>query len=197
MNKPIFMLDVDGVSNAFDAWISTRDEWMTEKLGRPYGGKRVAPEGYAEKFAAGYRLLVPVDMHGWIAEIEATGFDMVHATMWQDRAVSDLAPVVGWGADWDYIDFHSFQETGLWNRMTGAGVGSYKWPGITDVAGDTPFVWVDDDMEPWQHEWAERRTAAGIPTLFIQPDPAVGMTREHTDQVLAFAAQFATSGVTA
>ena len=157
MTKPIFMLDVDGVANAFDAWINTRDEWMTGKLGRPYGG-RVAPEGYSEEYAAGYRLLVPVDMRGWIAEIEATGLDPCWATMWQDRAVSDLAPVVGWGSGWDWIDFHSFQETGL---------------------------------------WAERRTAAGIPTLFIQPDPAVGMTREHTDQVLAFAAQFATSGVTA
>ena len=187
-DKPLFLLDVDGVGNAFDGWLSVEDSWMTAQTGKVWK-RTVAPEGYRAEYANGYRLLIPVGMRAWIAEIEAAGFDCVHATMWQENAITHFAPVAGWGADWDWIDFHSYHQDGAWRNagMTGLGVGGYKAPGIEDVAGDTPAVWVDDDLQPANYAWAERRNAAGIPTLLVQPDPRVGMTREHVDRILEFA----------
>ena len=196
MDKPIFMLDVDGVSNAFDAWVYEQDEWLTRVTGKPqYSGQRVAPQHLVADGAAGFGLLLDPRHKDWIAEIEAAGFDMVWGTMWQESAGRHFAPVAGYGHDWEYVPFSQFRQIQDF-AMTGYGVGSFKWPGITAVLGDDlPGIWVDDDMEDWQIEWAEARTAAGVPTLFLRPDPVEGMTREHVDQVLAFAAQFASETV--
>ena len=106
--------------------------------------------------------------------------------MWQSGAYL-FGQKAGFGVDWDYIDFDSYRPQYGGKRMTGNGVGTYKHPGIVDILGDRPGVWVDDDMTPYQKEWAQKRTEAGIPTLFIQPDPEFGMTREHVDQILDFA----------
>jgi hypothetical protein len=193
MKQPLFLLDIDGVANIFDGWIpSDETEPFISKSGETkYRRRHVAPAHLREAWAAGYSLLLDPRHPEWIAEIEAAGFDSVWATMWQDRAATEFAPVAGFGSSWDHLDFHSFHQVGEWRR-TGAGVGSYKWPGITAVLGDdTPGIWVDDDMEPWQHAWAEARTERGIPTLFIQPETHRGMTRDHVNQVLAFARSLA------
>ena len=192
--RPLFLLDIDGVTNAFDGWVFAEDEWMTRTFDKPYK-RRVAPEGYRADNANGYNLLIPEGLPEWIAEIEDTGLDPVWATMWQKTATTHFAPAAGFGHDWDYIDFHSFHQSGAWRSagMTGLGVGGYKAPGIESVAGDTPAIWIDDDLQPANYDWADRRNAAGIPTLLIQPDPRVGITREHVDQVLEFARQFETT----
>jgi hypothetical protein len=180
---PLFLLDIDGVLNLFDAWVPTGEHYWTSKGELRF--KTKAPDHLNLKRAGGYELLLHPQHTAWIAEIEAE-FDTVWATMWQDNAWM-FGRVAGFGEDWDYVDFDSFRPKIGERRMVGNGVGTYKHPGIVAVLGDKPGVWVDDDMTPFQHEWARKRTEAGIPTLFIQPDPEFGMTREHVDQILAFA----------
>lgn len=191
--KPLFLLDIDGVLNLFDAWERVGKVWWDTK-GRMHQ-RKVAPAHLTEVEAAGYRLLLHPEHADMVAEIE-TVFEPVWATMWQDRAW--MAGVeMGFGVDWDYIDFDSYRISRPVGQMTGIGIGNIKNPGIIDILGDRPGVWVDDDMTPAQHAWAAARTEAGIPTLFIQPDPEFGMTREHFEQIMAFADEVADARIAA
>ncbi|MBZ9639688.1 HAD domain-containing protein [Streptomyces sp. PSKA30] len=52
---------------------------------------------------------------------------------------------------------------------------------------DTPAVWIDDDFTSLDHTWAAERTARGVATLLVQPDPHVGLLAEHLAEVLAWA----------
>lgn len=183
--KPLFLLDIDGVLNLFDARIPTGKHWFDTK-GRMHAETRV-PDHLREAIVHGYSLVLHPEHPDMISEIEEL-FEPVWATMWQELAwMAGLE--MGFGVDWDYIDFDSFYtaEQHAERRRTGVGVGPYKQPGIEAILGDRPGVWVDDDMTPAQILWAQRRTEAGIPTLFIQPDPEFGMTWEHVDEILTFA----------
>jgi hypothetical protein len=181
-NKPILMLDIDGVLNLFDAW---------EKDGYDFSGRQpkvkyLAPKHLSTKVALGYKLLLHPEHPEMLRQLEER-FDIVWATMWQGNSY-DFADVAGFGHKWDYIDFDSFYTADeRLNHMRGKGVGPYKQPGIEFIAGDEPAVWVDDDMTRAQHEWARQRDAAGFPTLFIQPDPEFGLTWEHVNELLSFA----------
>lgn len=176
--KPIIGLDIDGVFNAFGAWIRVLDD----------NGKTVdtlVPAGYREAKADRYWVLIPEQAHEWVSELEQAG-DVLWASMWMEKAWQ-FGMAAGFGAEWDFIDFDAVNATrDRLDRMTGEGVGSYKHLGIVQTAGDLPFVWVDDDAKDWQMRWAANRNRS-IPTLIVRPDPAVGMTREHVDEVLAFA----------
>lgn len=192
-NKPLFLLDIDGVLNLFDAWVPSGPAYWTVNGIRKQ--PRVAPDHLRQARVQGYDLLLHPEHPEWVAEIEQH-FEPVFATMWQSGAYL-FGQKAGFGVDWDYIDFDSYRPQYGGKRMTGNGVGTYKHPGIVDILGDRPGVWVDDDMTPYQKEWAQKRTEAGIPTLFIQPDPEFGMTREHVDQILDFARALQTDSLVA
>lgn len=65
--------------------------------------------------------------------------------------------------------------------ITTAHPNGYLWKRdpVTAWLADRPAAWIDDDFTPLDHDWAATRTAAGIPTLLIQPDPAFGLLAEH------------------
>ena len=121
----------------------------------------------------------------WMRELEMRG-EVRWATMWQAMAATEFAPVCGFGQTWDFIDFDAHHDASLYSRI-GRGVVNYKWKGVLATVGETqPLVYVDDDMEPWHHEWAAMRNEAGIPTLFIQPNPTHGLTRRQYERILEF-----------
>ena len=182
-DRPLLLLDVDGVLNAFAAW-----ERVDARLPLSRGNVR-APTGFEPVRVDGYHLLLRPEHADWVARLQ-TRFDMVWATMWQERAPLSLAPVVGFGADWPWIEFDSYQHYTTTQR-TGFGVGSYKFPGVVATVADRPAVWIDDDLEPAIYDWAAERDSSGVPTLLVQPDPSEGWTRSELDAVLAFAASVA------
>ena len=176
--RPLLFLDVDGVLNAFGAW-----EVVDPSLHMSLANVR-APEGFRRATADGYELLLRPEHVAWLAALQAR-VDVVWATMWQDRAPAALAPVLGIGADWPWIDFAATQGFRSHQR-TGEGIGSYKFPGVVAAAGDRPLVWIDDDLEPAIYDWAAGRTEDGVPTLLVQPSPAEGWTAAEHAAVLAF-----------
>jgi hypothetical protein len=60
-----------------------------------------------------------------------------------------------------------------------------KVPRIDAYAETRPAAWIDDIHTPLAHRWAAERAA---PTLLITADPAIGLTRESIDRVIAWAA---------
>jgi hypothetical protein len=175
----MLLLDVDGVLNAFDAWRPVDPGLALRR------SNLQPPEGFRAARADGYELLLRSEHVEWVERLEQR-FEMVWATMWQQRATLALAPVVGFGADWPWIDFAAHQVHGTVQR-TGLWIGSYKFPGVVATVGDRPMVWIDDDLEPAIYEWATERDESGIPTLLVQPFPDEGWTQAELDAVLAFA----------
>ena len=54
---------------------------------------------------------------------------------------------------------------------------------IAARAEGRPAAWIDDAHTPEAHDWAAGR---GWPTLLVRADPAIGLTREHVDLLLAW-----------
>lgn len=173
---PLLFLDVDGVLNAFGAW---PDIDRDPRTGLP---------GYSPRFrvasADGYMLVLNEDHRKWLAELEGL-FEIVWTTMWRDRAPARFAQELGIGTTWPWLDFER-HATHTISFRTGAGVGGYKFPGVVATAGDRPAVWIDDDLDAAHFDWAQERSAQGIPTLLVQPNPAEGWTRQQYEEVLAF-----------
>ena len=61
----------------------------------------------------------------------------------------------------------------------------WKLAGIDAYVGaDRPLAWIDDAIDPRCTVWAQARNA---PTLLLATDPAVGLTPDHVQALLAWA----------
>jgi hypothetical protein len=61
---------------------------------------------------------------------------------------------------------------------------SAKLPAIDSFVGDLAVAWVDDVVTTDARAWAAARHE---PTLLVEVDPAVGLTRSAVDDLLAWA----------
>lgn len=111
----------------------------------------------------------------------AERFELVWATGWEDRANDHLPHLLGLGADLPTL---SFDERPQW------GTAHWKLSAIERYAGDRPAAWIDDSFDESCFRWAERRAA---PTLLVHADPATGITDDHVEELLDWAARGATA----
>lgn len=172
--KPLLLLDIDGVLNVF-----------------------ANSRGFRRVEIGGYTIHLNPE-HVEIVQAFEEKFDVVWSTMWQAQARSDFAPEAGFGHAWRHIDFDAHwndvelmeqvlaQTRNAGARLFDQSVGNYKHPGFVATVADRAAVIVDDDLELWQHDWALQRSL-DIPTALVQPDPFVGLTREHAETILEFA----------
>ena len=134
----------------------------------------------AEFMACNFPIRVPAGTRERVATLQ-TLFECVWATTWEDRARTELAPVLGFGAEWPIIRFtDDFPDSGTW-----------KLPAVRRFAElpenrSRPLAWIDDDLEPDALEWAAQRTRSGPRTLMVRPDADVGFTSKHFSRLLAF-----------
>ncbi|MFG2527295.1 hypothetical protein [Streptomyces sp. NPDC048516] len=105
----------------------------------------------------------------------------VWCTSWRQDAATMIGPLLGIPA-FPYVDLPR-------PRITTSHPHGYLWKRdrVAVWAKATPVAWIDDDFTHLDHEWAARRTAAGLPTLLIQPDPHVGLLPEHVARTLEWA----------
>ena len=110
-------------------------------------------------------------IHGeWLREL-AEHFTMAWATGWGDNANVHLCPHFGL-PDLPVIVFPLVPFEPL-----------AKVPAIEAFVGGHPVAWVDDLVTAEARQWAQERAS---PTLLVEIDHAVGLTRDAVDALLAW-----------
>jgi hypothetical protein len=138
----------------------------------PYAAA-ACPDGYAEyEFFAGEELVRLCPEHGgWLREL-AVWYELTWATAWGAAANRLLAPLLRLPA----LPVIEFPPVPFEPRD--------KLPAVATFAADRPLAWIDDALAPEVRQWAAERH---VPTLLIDVDPAMGLTRPVVDECLGWA----------
>jgi hypothetical protein len=99
----------------------------------------------------------------------------VWATSWGHEANDVLSPLFGLSA----LPVIEFGDTSFKIGTT------WKLPVIKRFVRDRPFALLDDEIGADAHRWARRRSA---PPLLVDVRPGRGLTQDHVDALLQFAA---------
>ncbi len=111
----------------------------------------------------------------------ATGLRPVWCSSWRSDASRLIGRRLGL-PPWPHVKLphlpltHSHPDGYLWKRDH-----------VVTRAEGQPLAWIDDDFTPADHHWASARTAAGCPTLLIQPDHHTGIQPGHAESVRQWA----------
>lgn len=151
--RPLLLLDVDGVLNPFAA--------------------DGCPPGYQEfPFFPDEEPVWLCPGHAdWLREL-AGHFEIVWVTAWGQEANKHIAPVLGLPRlpviEFPPIPFHPRE----------------KVPAVASFVGEHPAAWIDDALTQEARDWAASRTS---PTLLVDIDAAIGLTRAAVDTSLRWA----------
>lgn len=122
---------------------------------------------------------IPPDSGPRLARL-ADRFELVWATGWEEKANEYLPRILS-------LPFEQLPCLTFDGR---ARFGSAHWKidALSEYAGDRPAAWIDDNIDESGREWARARAA---PTLLIETLAPTGLTDEHVDELLAWAADVA------
>jgi hypothetical protein len=160
---PILFVDVDGVISLFGF--------------APDVGQLPGPLHWID----GVAHCIPPEIGERLIRL-ASGFELVWATGWEERANEHLPYLLG--LPFGELPCLTFDGQAVF------GSAHWKVDAISDYAGDRPAAWIDDNLNETCQAWAKLRRA---PTLLVETDPSVGLTDEHVEQLLAWAAQLETA----
>jgi HAD domain in Swiss Army Knife RNA repair proteins len=104
-------------------------------------------------------------------------FELVWATGWEEKANEYLPFILKLESEFPCL---------LFEGQAVFGSAHWKVDAIDRYAGERPAAWIDDNLDESCRRWAENREP---PTLLIETASAVGMTDEHVDELLAWAAE--------
>ena len=107
----------------------------------------------------------------------AESFELVWATGWEERANEHLPFILG--LPFQDLPFLTFDGRAVFVSA------HWKLDAIDAYAADRPAAWIDDNIDEECAAWAEGRNA---PTLLVHTNPAVGLTDEHVEELLRWAA---------
>jgi hypothetical protein len=162
--RPLLMVDIDGVLSLFgvpsaEAAAGARVEGSLHSIeGMPH---------FLSATAAAHLL--------GLTEL----FDLVWASGWEERAEEHLPHLLGVPSGLPYL---RFSEPAA--RVTRSTRGHWKLEAIERHAGGRPLAWVDDALDGACHAWASARAA---PTLLVQTDPQLGLTRREAQTLREWA----------
>jgi hypothetical protein len=166
-------LDLDGVVSPLPPRDETDDERRFE-----------IPSGQMTWPGALYRMHVDQRLPEWAARLDAV-YDVVWATSWQQDVLKCVAGPLGLPV-WPVLTWPLGAPVS--RPDSGRGRLRFKTKAIAEHlrADPRPFAWADDDL---------RRSTPpppilelGLEHLLICPRPQVGLTAEHINQLLDFAA---------
>ena len=182
--KPLLFLDVDGVLNAF---APVRPHVVREAGGRWVKGKFVP---YLLHFDNEV-----VDMVDALAE----HFDIVWATMWNEKANEEIAPLLGLH---DFPVMYADHNKG-WD--TALALGTEQWrihrlwyaktPLLPEYAAGQPFAWLDDDHSGFDRTWLAEN-GVEQPFLLVRTDADYGVQWDDVDALITWARNLAAGMLT-
>ncbi len=157
--KPLLLVDIDGVLNPF-----TADS---------------VPDGFDEHRLAGMRVLLSPTHGEWLREL-GKEFELVWATTWEADANLLIGPLIGL-PELPFITFTPPDPTFEGYTL--------KLPDVIAFVRDRPAAWIDDDLSSDARYWSHwRRTELGIPTLLVDVYPRSGLRESHVERLRSFAA---------
>jgi hypothetical protein len=157
--RPILFVDVDGVISLFGF--------------SPGEGQLPGPLHWID----GVAHCIPDDVGERLVTL-ADRFELVWATGWEERANEHLPFILK-------LQFGNLPTLAFDGRAV-FGSAHWKVDAINEYAGERPAAWIDDNMSEECHAWAKRRSA---PTLLVETNPSEGLTDEHVEQLLSWAAE--------
>jgi HAD domain in Swiss Army Knife RNA repair proteins len=120
---------------------------------------------------------IPPDSGRLLKRLAET-FDLVWATGWEEKANEYLPQILA--LPFGELPYLTFDGRAVF------GSSHWKLDAIGDYAGERPSAWIDDHIEEECIAWAQARSA---PTLLIETTPAIGITEEHVEELLRWAAE--------
>jgi HAD domain in Swiss Army Knife RNA repair proteins len=158
-NPPILFVDVDGVISLFGFAPSV------ESLPGPL------------HLIDGVAHCIPPAVGGRLVRL-AEDFELVWATGWEQRA-NDHLP---------YLLQLPFRDLPCLTFDGRAVFGSAHWKldALDEYAVGRPAAWIDDNIDEACAAWAAGRDQ---PTLLVETEPATGLTDEHVEQLVGWAAE--------
>jgi hypothetical protein len=107
-------------------------------------------------------------------------YELVWCTGWEERADEHLPAALGLPRGLNHLTFGS---------ADGESPRHWKLAAIDAFAGPRrATAWIDDVFDESCHAWAAERAG---PTRLVQTAPAVGLTAEHVDELIAWADELA------
>ena len=158
-HKPILFVDVDGVISLFG--FSPTESELPGRFHWIDGVAHCIPDDVGERLV---RL--------------AERFELVWATGWEEKANEYLPYILSLPEP--ELPCLIFQGQAVF------GSAHWKLDAIEQYAGTRAVAWIDDNLDDSCRLWAASREE---PTLLVETSPAPGMTDEHVEQLLDWAAQ--------
>jgi hypothetical protein len=138
-----------------------------------FDGRRPPPGRY--QLVGGLPHFLSTDAGELVAEL-ATSFELVWCSGWEEKADEVLPAVLGLPKGLAHLGFPGVEGTPSRH---------WKLASIEAFAGPRrALAWVDDAFDDSCHAWADHRPG---PTRLLQTDPAVGLTRAQTADLLGWA----------
>lgn len=178
--KPVWLLDIDGVLNAFSRDLATHvwpeDAWI---VGEAEGGTNM------------WRMAIGRPVRDFILEVHEQGLAEVrwHST-WQHQS-QNVAKLM----ELPMLAVHSAPEFRHGHWASSALDGTWwKLAGAERVLAEEqrPLVWTDDDID-YYLEKDKRAHLHSLPqTLLVSPDHKCGLTQKELDRIRVFLESFQT-----
>ncbi|HST56140.1 MAG TPA: HAD domain-containing protein [Solirubrobacteraceae bacterium] len=158
-NKPLLLIDIDGVISlfGFDPHALPRGEFHSID-----GIPHFLSAGAAEHLLA-------------LADV----FQLVWASGWEEKADEYLPHLLGFPRGLPFLSFE---------RSPGRSNAHWKLDAIDAYAGSQPLAWVDDAFNSACHEWAEQRRAPTL-LVSTEPQQGLTAGAAATLRAWAHAAQ--------
>ena len=112
----------------------------------------------------------------------APRFELVWASGWEERANEHLPHM---------LELPSELPTLSFDELKVFGEAHWKIAAVDAYASGRPAAWIDDSLDERCHAWAQGRSE---PTLLVETDPAVGITEEHVEALMAWAERLERQG---
>jgi HAD domain in Swiss Army Knife RNA repair proteins len=109
-------------------------------------------------------------------------YELVWATGWEEKANEYLVHILELPGDLPVLTF---------DGRAVFGSSHWKVEAIDDYARGRAAAWIDDSLDERAYKWAAKREE---PTLLVRTESALGITEEHVEELLRWAAEVSPGG---